>query len=163
MRLLMVILGVMMAGGAPAQVSVQSNPAVLDECLATGQGTACLGLMAADCRAVNDIGETMLGITLCAVAETNDWHRRVKLRLRRVKDLSRAADRDAGDWAANLRSRTETLDAAQDAWLSYRDAQCAFIYARHGTGSGRGVAREICRMTLTAERFVQLGAALTPP
>ena len=48
------------------------------------------------------------------------------------------------------------LEAAQDAWLAYRDAQCEAVGASFGGGSGTGIAITACRVDLGRARVDQL-------
>jgi uncharacterized protein YecT (DUF1311 family) len=51
--------------------------------------------------------------------------------------------------------RTEVgpaLDAAQAAFLDFRDKQCALVGATFGGGSGAGIAIRGCRIDLTRDR-----------
>ncbi len=44
------------------------------------------------------------------------------------------------------------LEAAQDAWLAYREAHCDFVGATFGGGSGTGIAIESCKIELGRDR-----------
>lgn len=44
------------------------------------------------------------------------------------------------------------LEAAQDAWLAYREAHCAFVGATFGGGSGTGIGIESCKIELGRDR-----------
>lgn len=48
------------------------------------------------------------------------------------------------------------LEASQEAWEAYRDAQCAFVGASFGGGSGTGIAIQACRVELGRERAAEL-------
>lgn len=48
------------------------------------------------------------------------------------------------------------LDRAQAAWLAYRDAQCDYVGATFGGGSGTGQAIRACRIERGRERVDQL-------
>ena len=48
------------------------------------------------------------------------------------------------------------LAASQEAWEVYRDAQCAFVGATFGGGSGTGIAIRSCRIELTRDRISAL-------
>ncbi|NVO57697.1 DUF1311 domain-containing protein [Rhodobacteraceae bacterium B1Z28] len=55
--------------------------------------------------------------------------------------------------------RTEAqpaLEAAQTAWVGYRDAQCAAVGASFGGGSGTGIAITSCRVNLGRTRVDEL-------
>ncbi len=48
------------------------------------------------------------------------------------------------------------LEAAQAAWLAYRDAQCEYVGSTFGGGSGTGIAITSCRIELTRDRIEEL-------
>jgi uncharacterized protein YecT (DUF1311 family) len=48
------------------------------------------------------------------------------------------------------------LEAAQAAWVAYRDAQCEFVGATFGGGSGTGIAIRGCRIELGRARVTEL-------
>ncbi|MEM1161724.1 MAG: lysozyme inhibitor LprI family protein [Pseudomonadota bacterium] len=52
------------------------------------------------------------------------------------------------------------LEAAQDAWALYRDAQCDYAGALFGGGSGTGIAIQSCRIEMTRARIKALSAAM---
>ena len=53
------------------------------------------------------------------------------------------------------------LEAAQEAWLNYRDAHCDYVGTTFGGGSGTGIAINSCRIELgraraaALERYIQ--------
>ncbi len=48
------------------------------------------------------------------------------------------------------------LEASQNAWIGYRDAQCEAIGASYGGGSGTGIAITACRVDLGRARVDEL-------
>jgi len=72
----------------------------------------------------------------------------------------------AQDAAAELDGVTErelaepALDAAQGAWLAYREAQCSYSAALFGGGSGAGIAEGACHVELTRARIAELMESL---
>ena len=48
------------------------------------------------------------------------------------------------------------LEASQAAWAAYRDAQCEFVGASFGGGSGTGIAIRACRVELGRVRAAEL-------
>lgn len=48
------------------------------------------------------------------------------------------------------------LEAAQEAWNRYRDAQCEAVGASYGGGSGTGIAISSCRVDLGRARVDEL-------
>ncbi|MBW6417223.1 lysozyme inhibitor LprI family protein [Celeribacter sp. PS-C1] len=52
------------------------------------------------------------------------------------------------------------LEASQVAWEAYRDAQCDYVGAGFGGGSGTGIAILSCKVDLTRARTKELEAQL---
>ncbi|WP_111428398.1 lysozyme inhibitor LprI family protein [Rhodobacteraceae bacterium DSL-40] len=52
------------------------------------------------------------------------------------------------------------LEASQVAWAAYRDAQCDYIGATYGGGSGSGIAIRSCRVALGRARVAELMASI---
>jgi uncharacterized protein YecT (DUF1311 family) len=48
------------------------------------------------------------------------------------------------------------LEASQATWTAYRDAQCDFVGASFGGGSGTGIAVRACRVDLGRARVMEL-------
>ncbi|CAD0186204.1 hypothetical protein RUESEDTHA_03109 [Ruegeria sp. THAF57] len=48
------------------------------------------------------------------------------------------------------------LEASQDAWIRYRDAQCEAVGASYGGGSGTGIGITSCRVELGRARVDEL-------
>ncbi|ANT62996.1 hypothetical protein AYJ57_21200 (plasmid) [Salipiger sp. CCB-MM3] len=48
------------------------------------------------------------------------------------------------------------LEASQAAWSEYRDAQCEYVGATFGGGSGTGIGINSCRIELGRERAIEL-------
>lgn len=60
------------------------------------------------------------------------------------------------DQAMGNKMSASALDASQIAWEAYRDAQCDYVGATYGSGSGAGIAIQSCRITLGRARAEQL-------
>ena len=52
------------------------------------------------------------------------------------------------------------LEAAQAAWIAYRDAHCEHVGATYGGGSGTGIAIRSCRIELGRAREAELRSLL---
>ncbi len=52
------------------------------------------------------------------------------------------------------------LEASQLAWEAYRDAQCDYVGAGFGGGSGTGIAIRSCKVELTRARTKEIEAQL---
>lgn len=64
-----------------------------------------------------------------------------------AEDLDKATGRTATGPA---------LEAAQAAWLAYRDAQCEYVGSTFGGGSGTGIAITSCKIELGRDRAKDL-------
>ncbi|MCA0043839.1 lysozyme inhibitor LprI family protein [Celeribacter litoreus] len=52
------------------------------------------------------------------------------------------------------------LEASQSAWEAYRDAQCDYVGAGFGGGSGTGIAIRSCKVELTRARTAEIETQL---
>ncbi len=82
-----------------------------------------------------------------------------------VRILNQALDEAIGfaqDAASELDRVNErdvalpALEAAQTAWVAYRDTQCSYSAALFGGGSGAGIAEGACHVELTRSRIAEL-------
>lgn len=94
--------------------------------------------------------ETQSGMNLCAHAAYRAQDARLNDAYRRV--MQRLAV-DAGD--------RKLLQAAQRAWIAFRDAECAFRTEGYAGGSLRPMLVSQCLADLTAARTAQLEAHLS--
>ncbi|VDS09190.1 hypothetical protein PARHAE_02380 [Paracoccus haematequi] len=136
----------------PASVPLDS--AVVEACLAQTPPretqTDCIGLAAKLCQTAPD-GETTLGISACLMAEHDAW--------------DEILNREYAETRAHFsqtRGLTDTLLAAQRAWIAFRDAECTLAYDRWDGGSMRTIASADCRMRQTARRALELRAMRQP-
>lgn len=133
------------AGVANAQ---QVNPQTVRNCFAAaGPGVtapSCLGQASNTCQAQGH--DTTIGISACIQAETAVWDTLLNETYKRVRSELRARGGALPD----------QLLAAQRAWITYRDAECALDYARWGDGSIRTIVGANCMMLETAERALEL-------
>ena len=133
---------------------------VLTECYVSGADTeakaACLGEMSTFCMETQDGGESTLGMTSCLNAEADVWDGFLNDEYRRTRDWARRADEDEAVLFPEYAVRSDKLLEAQRAWIAFRDAECALDYAEWGSGSMRNIAYADCRMTMTADRTIDL-------
>lgn len=104
----------------------------------------CIGAAARQCQRAAG-GETTVGIVRCVMDEHAAWD----TVLNREYKAARAhygADQAVAD----------SLLAAQRAWIAWRDSECRFQYDRYGGGSMRSIAAANCRMSMTAQRALEL-------
>lgn len=131
---------------------------MLDDCLSradTGAARrACLGAVSAACMEGRTDGGTTLSITECRMAEAQAWERHLNAAY--ADRMAEVAAMDAAESEAAFATRADSLRAAQRAWIAFRDAECGLAYALWGAGSMRTIAAADCRMTMTAERTIEL-------
>ena len=106
---------------------------------------ACAGEAARACR-MRPGGDTTLGIADCLMAETQVWTGLMRAELRRrEEELGRERPELVTD-----------LEAAQRAWVAYRDAECGLRYAIWIKGSIRTIVAGLCHLRKTAARALEL-------
>ena len=120
------------------------------------QRIACIGRMAERCMAGEEGGETTLGMSMCASAETDIWDEFLNADYKAAMKLARELDAEEAGGFPEFARRAESLRDAERAWLKFRDAQCGFEYARWGAGSMRHVAGSNCWLEMTARRAIAL-------
>lgn len=116
---------------------------------------ACVGQPAAQCLEAAETPNT-IARSICADAELTYW----KSYLNRVYDASYAAlaADDAED--PNGPRQAPAFEAAQKAWLGWRQAECTFAASQMRGGSGAGPVQIGCEMGLTGQRALQVEAEL---
>jgi uncharacterized protein YecT (DUF1311 family) len=127
-----------------AEVQIQDVRACLGDALPGETAPDCLGKPADNCIA--DTNDEMRAITACIDAETAAWDLLLNEQYRGLSTTLRQRDPDL----------PVLLRDAQRAWISYRDAQCAFDHARWRDGGLRSVVKANCMMTTTAQRTLEL-------
>ncbi|PIE15203.1 MAG: hypothetical protein CSA68_07585 [Rhodobacterales bacterium] len=117
---------------------------------------ACQSRLAAPCMEQEPDGSSTHGMVACIHAETLFWDEKLNAEYRVTMRMMR--EQDSADRAARpeLAQREERLRAAQRAWLTYRDASCAFDDILWGEGSMRKIAKVSCLSSMTAGRTVDL-------
>jgi uncharacterized protein YecT (DUF1311 family) len=128
---------------------------VVTACFATND-RACIGAAASMCMEDEDDGETTLGAMTCLLAEAEAWDDLLNLEYAVARDHARALDAaDAADFP-EFAIRADQVQAAQRAWIAFRDANCAMEYGLWGAGSLRQIAGGNCRLRMTATRSYEL-------
>lgn len=141
----------------PASAFAQDLPAValagleatVRGCFATAApgetAPACLGTGAKPCTETAE-GMTTIGTMQCLQAETAVWDDLLNTEYKALRAQMLAQGEDLN----------EKLLDAQRAWIAFRDAECAFDYARWGDGSIRQIVGANCLMEMTAARAIEL-------
>lgn len=132
-------------------VSFDIAPTV--ECVAAGQGAECAGLAANLCMERSDAGYSTYGMSHCTDLELTWWDKRLNVAYRAARDRTAQYDAEGPDYAP---SQAEALLEMQRAWISFRDAKCAFVASEWGGGSGAGPAAIWCMMDETAAQTLYL-------
>ncbi len=135
---------------SPAQAQdVSFDGSIVEACFArTRSGMTdpdCIGIASAACQVATPGGDTTLGISQCAMAETAAWDAILNREYR-------AARSDFAD----IPGIGDLLLAAQRGWIALRDADCRIAYDRWGGGSMRNIASANCQMEHTAQRALEL-------
>lgn len=85
------------------------------------------------------------GVTMDMIDCMSDEHQRWDARLNAAYKAANAASPE----------RQKALQAAQRAWIKFRDANCEYYYDPDG-GSAARIAANSCMLTMTAERATEL-------
>jgi len=149
-----------LASEAVAQDDVVFHRELVQQCFdkarAYGGSDSCIGSAADLCMEQNEGGYSTYGMSYCISLESEWWDEMLNFEYSRV--LSEAAFLD-GELSEDLPSVAEALREMQRAWITYRDATCAFEAAQWGGGTGAGPAYNGCVMRLTAAQAITLGGS----
>lgn len=105
-------------------------------------GYACIGRISKDCM-TKPGGETTAGMKRCSAREAEAWDALLNSEYQQV--------------IGNLDGKAEEkLRAAQRAWLTMRDNDCAIPFEVYAGGTIAGVIAANCLMERTAVRTLQL-------
>lgn len=126
--------------------TISADPAIIRSCvLDAGEDRdaleACVGITTRHCTA-EEGGSNSITDVLCRSAEADIWQSVID------DNTARIAARDPADG--------ELLVAANQAWMQWRDAQCAYDAYEYGGGSGEQLDRISCHVRLTAKRAIDL-------
>ena len=86
-----------------------------------------------------------------------DTEARVETALEIAVDVARSAAAELDDVTGRVVA-VPALEQAQAAWEAYRQAQCDYVGATFGGGSGTGIGIRSCRIDLTRARIRALFA-----
>lgn len=87
----------------------------------------------------------------CINAVQGDVDKTVELTLGFAMDAAKELDEVTG-----RDNSVKALSASQQAWSTYRDAQCDYVGSTFGGGSGTGIAITSCRVDLGRQRVSEL-------
>lgn len=120
----------------------------------------CIGVSQTDCQTADP---STIGVVACLEAEAAAWDAELNAAWAQARDAAKATDaRRAAEGQGVLPKAWDALLAAQRAWLAFRDAECASLYADAAEGTIRGPAAAYCKLALTGERALALYRRLGP-
>ncbi|MFU8823102.1 lysozyme inhibitor LprI family protein [Yoonia sp.] len=128
---------------------------MVDACLASGD-MLCIGEAAGLCMSEEPDGETTFGMSSCLAGEAGAWDTLLNTEYAAARDFARAMDADDVDLFPEFAVRADQVQAAQRAWIAFRDANCAMQYGAWGAGSMRQIAGADCLMQMTAAQTFAL-------
>ena len=146
------------AGLARAQPELAFLPQATEMCLSQAVGPAreiCVGLSAAACMETPD-GYTTVGMSVCLGSELEYWDGRLNAAYRSLLETDGRTDAEMADLGSAAPQLVPALREMQRAWISFRDAACAYERAQWGGGTGGGPASAHCAMTITARQAMVL-------
>ena len=139
------------------------DPAPVEACLegaaSRGEALDCVGRGARACWEAEGSSAPII-VGPCLGAENAYWEARMAAALEELRDRAGQTDADHGGLGRPA-SAVESLDGAQAAWESFRDAACDYVTAVWGPGSGQGPAWMACVLQRTAEQALWLEERLT--
>ncbi len=129
---------------------LDSRPDELRQCISAGGAerealTQCLGAQATPC--IENEGGGTMAEALCWNAEAETW--RAAIDEATAALTSRISYRDPA-----------RLNAANNAWFAWAEAECDYLSWEEGGGSGEQVDRVRCAAGLHAERVIALRLAV---
>ena len=151
-----VLLSALAAPVAAQETARPDDVQTLRQCLASQSADTadtCRHLVFQPCVTKTD-GGTTLGTTECHLREHRAWDVLLTEVYARVVGHAQAMDAEAT--RPEFARYESSLRAAQRAWITLRDADCALEYARFGNGSMRHIANTACLSRQTAERTLFL-------
>ncbi|UOA31442.1 hypothetical protein DSM110093_01207 [Sulfitobacter sp. DSM 110093] len=152
---------VLLAGPAASQDITFSDEATAG-CLARAEEfadqRACIGLSANVCMDAPG-GYSTYGMGGCLNRELGFWDGMLNENYRARMVGAKAADEDATLYQPELPKQAEALRDMQRAWITFRDAACAYERSKWGGGTGAGPAALACLMRMTGAQALRLGAA----
>ncbi|WP_226553494.1 lysozyme inhibitor LprI family protein [Celeribacter naphthalenivorans] len=101
-----------------------------------------------------DLG-SQVEIADCVAATEIKATRAMEMMLEFAKSSAQELDEMTGRVVA-----LPALEASQTAWETYRDAQCDYVGAGFGGGSGTGIAIRSCKVELTRARTKEIESQL---
>lgn len=128
---------------------------LVDQCLAGLEARedkrVCVGRAARQCAHSADEGA-------CLLAEIAYWETRMDAGFSLALNRAKGKDSDAQHLQLQARDQAAALQAAQDKWMEFRTATCAFEQTLWGAGTADAPEVQACHLYLTAEQVFYLEA-----
>ncbi len=150
------LLALLLPGAALAEAPYDGFMGGVDACFASDTPESCFGAGAAACFDGAPDGQTTVGMMFCLLAEANAWDRILNAEYAGARAAARAADDIERANFPEYAVRADQVQAAQRAWIAFRDADCAMEYGIWGAGSMRQISGADCQLQMTARRAVDL-------
>ena len=153
---LLLTCGMQVGASAQEKSGPRFSPVETEACLAgTEESSSCVGRSAEACIA-NPDGYTTVGMGFCLGLELDYWDARLNATYGALREVEARADAEMRELGATVPSMAESLRAAQQAWIAFRDADCAHELSQWSGGTGGGPATTQCLMQITGERALAL-------
>jgi uncharacterized protein YecT (DUF1311 family) len=102
--------------------------------------------------------QTTFGMMSCFLRERDAWDVLLNQEYQRARAFAQSMDEQDLALFPEYAVRADQVLAAQRAWISFRDANCAMQYGVWGSGSMRQISGASCVMRMTAEQTLALRA-----
>lgn len=147
--------------GVAAAQELTFSPRAVEACLEIADSPRdCIGLSAQRCMEETPGGHSTVGMGGCLDRELSYWDDRLNTAYGAVMAQSRTQDAEMEQAGRPASGQAEALRDMQRAWITFRDAACAYEYSTWGGGTGAGPAGAACLMRLTGEQALALEARL---
>lgn len=141
----------------PAQPARPQDIAEIDTCLSMAENEGadanrCISVVGQVCLE-SEQGTDEASVVACMRREASAWIAILKDQWPKMVTYAKEADALSG--ATGAESRAQTLRKAQDAWLAWRDAECANAFARGQSEDEGPLFAATCLLDKTARRVVE--------
>ncbi len=120
---------------------------------ATARVSECFGTSANRCMADTPGGYSTVGEGACLSEEAAFWDGQLNATYQFLREQDGRQDTETGDFGP---SQVEALREMQRAWITFRDATCAYEASQWGGGTGQGPAYAACLLRETASQTIYL-------
>jgi uncharacterized protein YecT (DUF1311 family) len=151
----------LLATGATAQSITYTDDAT-QTCLnstSPPEQSTCAGLSASACMDATPDGGTTVGMVYCLDREAKFWDARLNAVYGVLRDRAAASDAEMARIGSSAPRIEPALRDMQRAWITFRDATCAFEQSQWGGGTGGGPASVSCMLQMTAAQALYLETA----